>query len=345
MTKAGRALAIALAVLCVVPVAAASAGERIVYTRGSGRGLSDDLFSIRPDGSGQRRLTRGRGVERLPQWSPDRSQIVFERGRDEDFDVWIMNADGSNERRLTSGPRDDIRPQWSPDGRWIAWLDSPRDKYIGRIRLMRPDGSGKRLLVKRAAASWEWSPDGSKIAFARRDLCSDCPIQDYEVTTVDVGTGSVRRLTRNRRTNDGDPHWSPDGRRLIFVRYPMRRYPRLYTMRADGARQRKLVVVRREPQWPEWSPDGRKILVGLRDDDIMTLEHIVLVNVSTGRRRLVTDASWGFARWSPNGRRIAYTAPVLVDGEPGHGLLSIGRDGKGRRRIDDSRHAYGLFDW
>jgi Tol biopolymer transport system component len=54
-----------------------------------------------------------------PSWSPDGSQIAFERytnedvaGTAEDGDLWIVNVDGGDATRVTRGPAIDWGPQW-----------------------------------------------------------------------------------------------------------------------------------------------------------------------------------------------------------------------------------------
>src|SRR5262245_6789467 len=71
-------------------------------------------------------LTRNRGYDWSPTWSPDGTQIAFESDRDGNFEVYAMNADGSNVRRLTNSPGWDGEPQWSYDGRSIVFR-SERD--------------------------------------------------------------------------------------------------------------------------------------------------------------------------------------------------------------------------
>lgn len=60
---------------------------------------------MNPDGSGVRRLTRTDG-DINPSWSPDGTQVVFERAAenascDPCAQLWIVDADGTAERRLT----------------------------------------------------------------------------------------------------------------------------------------------------------------------------------------------------------------------------------------------------
>ncbi|MGE5599458.1 MAG: TolB family protein, partial [Bacteroidota bacterium] len=75
---------------------------------------------------------------------------------------------------------------------------------------------------------------------------------------LDLKTGRTRRLTKSLRASD--PSWSPDGRRIAFIRNAPPNY-HLYVMPADGGRP--------EPLWraeglaqaytPAWSPRGDRI--------------------------------------------------------------------------------------
>lgn len=64
-----------------------------------------------------------------PIWSPDGSQIVFERHSTDssaptpsDRDLYIANADGRNVRPLTEGAGDDHSAVWSADGQYLAFV-------------------------------------------------------------------------------------------------------------------------------------------------------------------------------------------------------------------------------
>jgi hypothetical protein len=88
------------------------AGDLIVFSR-----LADgdfDIFSIRPDGTGLRRLTTTPGGDSHPAWSPDGAYILFSSSRHGFKDeapmhdipqpygeLFIMRADGSEQRALT----------------------------------------------------------------------------------------------------------------------------------------------------------------------------------------------------------------------------------------------------
>jgi TolB protein len=78
-----------------------------------------------------------------------------------------------------------------------------------------------------------WSPDGKRIAFARRSSSTGA------VLVVDTNGRHVRRLT----TGDGDsrsPAWTPNGKRILFsARYDGN--PDLFSIAASGGDPRRLL--------------------------------------------------------------------------------------------------------
>jgi TolB protein len=74
--------------------------------RGSAHGISSDLYTINPDGTGLRPLTRTRdgAFAFTGDWSPDGTKIVFHHFQipDDHVEVWVMNADGSHAGPIAS---------------------------------------------------------------------------------------------------------------------------------------------------------------------------------------------------------------------------------------------------
>ncbi|MFI1968706.1 hypothetical protein BLA24_11740 [Streptomyces cinnamoneus] len=115
-------------------------GDKLVFQRREGDG-DWALYTVNADGSGLRRLTRGRGEHTDPSWSPDGRWVVFsstEGGLDLP-QIFVTPADGGG--RPVRVTRDDGRydgaPSWSPDGRWIAFEshagDEDRPSSLWRI--------------------------------------------------------------------------------------------------------------------------------------------------------------------------------------------------------------------
>ena len=73
----------------------------------------NELFLVRADGSGKRRLAYGG----QPLWSPDGKQIAFIRWPGGWAELYVMNSDGSDQRRVTSTPGyGETTFAWSPGG-------------------------------------------------------------------------------------------------------------------------------------------------------------------------------------------------------------------------------------
>jgi len=112
----------------------------------------------------------------------------------------------------------------------------------------------------------------SRIAFVRGDLGRPCrPVGrcDHGLYLVKSDGTGLRRLTRNATLGAGaDPVWSPDGRKLVFVKRPERTgacgpagrcNDEVYVINADGTGLRRLTRNSVDDSNPVWSPDGGKI--------------------------------------------------------------------------------------
>jgi len=81
-------------------------GQRVAFM--SRRDGNWEVYVVRIDGSGLRRLTHDPANDGLPTWSPDGRHIAFVSDRDGSWAVWVMEPDGSDQRRLFAlgGPLD-----------------------------------------------------------------------------------------------------------------------------------------------------------------------------------------------------------------------------------------------
>jgi Tol biopolymer transport system component len=154
-------------------------------------------------------------------WSPNEKQLVFTR----DGSLFIVAIDRSSIRRLLRGHV--YAPDWSPTVTTIVFVRYPSIATgEGIIQSIRPDGHGRRSLVR--GGHPDISPDGSRLAFARREGVYVMPMKG----------GEPRLIIRN-----GDrPEWSPDGRHLAFTRYVRCGHAgcsgRVFVVPASGGKER-----------------------------------------------------------------------------------------------------------
>ena len=166
-------------------------------------------------------------------------------------------------------------------------------------------GGGARRLV--GGQGWDetpaWSPDGNRIAFARSVFA---PGEPDVALSVDVWTVAADGRGRRNVTRDGSassPAWSPDGRRLAFVRGDG-----VFVVRRDGSGKAR-IARRDDPGAPAWSPDGRRVAFTVPGE-------VRRVGANgLGERLLARGAGSGSSlAWSPDGSLIAFAGRRTVEG-------------------------------
>ena len=218
-------------------------------------------------------LTSYQGVERHPTFSPDGNEVAFSwNGEDgSNSDIYRKLIGPGEPLQLTTDPADEYAPAWSPDGRYIAFLRDIGDRKAGIFFIPSLDGGQDRLLGEKKTHlsdldSLAWSPDGKWL------VVSDVFRDDHRhaLFLVSLASGDKHQITfppDSSREGDYSPSFSPDGRRLLFIRgfngvvhslalsedYTPDGEPELLTS------QQKLT------QSAVWMPGGREIMFAARD--------------------------------------------------------------------------------
>ncbi|MGQ0733816.1 MAG: hypothetical protein ACT4QD_09190 [Acidobacteriota bacterium] len=85
-----------------------------------------EIYIMRADGSGQRRLTTVNGYDGGPFFSPDGKRIVWRRFDEQGLiaDVWTMNLDGSDQRQVTNFKSMSWAPYIHPSGEYLLFASN-----------------------------------------------------------------------------------------------------------------------------------------------------------------------------------------------------------------------------
>jgi Tol biopolymer transport system component len=228
----------------------------------SKRGSPSQIFTINPNGTGERQLTHSSSVSNYsPSYSPGGTKIAWVRKGD----IWEMDADGTGKHRLTSTPAYDSDPSYSPDGRKLAFARGGNsdargaDIYLKKFK----DGSVRRVTGGGHHHEFDpvFSPDGSRIAFLRERFADFDVILGEAIATVRTDGTGLEVLTPPEVSLRGGADWSPDGRKLVFAIYS-NVSGRIQTVEADGTNRRTVFAPgpRFYPSGPVFSPDGKKIV-------------------------------------------------------------------------------------
>jgi Tol biopolymer transport system component len=220
-------------------------------------------------------LTTYPGLEMMPSFSPDGTQIAFawyrEFGRSMAADLYVKQVGNEHAVRLTKHEARYVVPAWSPDGRSIAFAMA--GKSGNGIYIMPSLGGPERLLARLADNYWQylllsWSPDSRLVAFT-----SDAPTAEgnatpgrFRIHLADIETGEERLLPPP--SPDCwivmEPAFSPDGTYLASVCVLNESVNKIYVQRPDGGDAREVAAVNnaRVLNGIGWTPDSRSIVYG-----------------------------------------------------------------------------------
>ena len=327
-----------------------------------------------------------------PKWSPDGNQIVFSHIQDAPgiYDATSINVAASDGSTLRTISKDNVyyfTPDISPDGSRVAYVTVAHDyedEIDGfgdfEIEISGLDGSGRRRLTNNTVhdVSPLWSPDGSRIAFAKSsDLTGADGSGDGFYTMAADGSDVLRvlpdiskgGLVGRKHVIDQYPlttglSWSPNGKALAFLVALIVREndgvgdkiirAALYTIGAEGAGLTQLYVASVgccHQHWlyghPAWSPDGRELafFASTYTEERGWSDKLYVIGLDGSGPRLVIEMQPGSHKrtanpqWSPNGTKLLFTFGHDGSGKANSAVYVVNADGTGLQVVGEGTSA------
>lgn len=244
-------------------------GRTIAFVRGG------HLFSVRPDGSGQRQLTSGPTLDSAPLVSPDGKLVVFER-RDTaggPADLYVVRTLGGGLRALVTSPADEHDADFAANGRAVAFVRSGAGS--DDVYSVRPSGARLVRLTKTAGTD-EFEPRyfAGGIVFSRGESATG-PAAFADIYTMRADGANVKPLVRG--VGSAYVEDVAVGHTLLF-----RRDRGLWVKRIGSARARKLADLPDNSQTNSvFSSDGRRVAAFVAAEE---REYLVSIDVANGRQ-------------------------------------------------------------
>ena len=375
--------------------------KRVAYTISEAAMTSDrseyvtQIWLATTDGKQNTQLTFGEKSSSNPRWSPDGNWIAFTSNRkDNKNNLYLLSVNGGEAEALTEVKSSVTNFAWSPDGKSIAFtMADPKseeeekndiakndfrwvDENLKMSRLyvlpINKDANGKREPRKLTndnynVDSFDWSPDGSRIAFAfsKTPVANDWTTSD--VSIVEVANSKVKTLV-NTPAAESAPIYSPDGNSIaITVSDNPPRWAQsevIQVLPANGGQAKTLAVsFDAQPGIAGWSPDSKRIYFS---EPKATLTQIYSIDVAANRIDEVKSApaaytvvelnrsgnTFGLIRHTPDSPAEVYVASVsdFTPKQISHAnadlkIPAVGRTEVIRWKSKDGRDVEGLLTY
>ena len=305
-----------------------------------------------------------------------------------DTDVWMVSWDGQQHIQVTSTPEGESSPRWSPDGKYLSFISSRQGAKRDQVWLMQRAGGEaiKFTDVKGGVSEYSWSPDSRRLVLVvndpdpgdvedekERDKTKEGesktpkPIvidryhfkadgkgylrgQRSHLYLFDIATKKAELLTPGA-FDEESPAWSPDGKRIAFIRRhgegDVDKLPNrdLFVMDAcTCAEPVRLTFSSAEEAGPlAWSPDGQSIAYLFGDElkwSAYDQAQLMVIPASGGQPRSLTQTLDRPVRspvWSRDGQSLTF---LVVDDRAQHVALvpaaggAVSRILEGRRVVE-----------
>ncbi|CAG0976504.1 partial Dipeptidyl-peptidase 5, partial [Anaerolineae bacterium] len=279
---------------------------------------NNEIYCIRTDGTGLRRMTNDPGSDTHPRWSPDGASLLFVSTRKNGPQAWTIPLAGGEPRQLTDFSPGVGDPIWSPDGKRILFAsdvypDCGASDSCNKATATAADNGPLQAymadgLLYRHWTTWKEGKVSHLIAFdTEAKTYTDLTPGTHDAPTFALGgTGFA---------------FSPDGKEVCFVanheKFEAETTNKdLWVVPTGGGPLKNLTTANRAYDGdPSYAPDGKRI--AFRTQRIPGYEAdrfaIAVYDRATGEitRKAEDFDNWVVdVQWAPDSKSLFFTAEV-----------------------------------
>ena len=265
-----------------------------------------------------------------------------------DTQVYVVNPDGSHEQ-LVQGPADTGEgPRWFSDGSHIATCcDLPG----GGSRIINPDNGTYRDVDGQDPNLF--NPCGTPSPDGRLLLCetfSNDGSQNGIHTIRSSDGGGFTQITSNPGGDDVPGSWSPNGSRIVFMRFGPDSYEGLFVVNANGTGLKRILPpsVSANCCTFSWSPQGNEIAFSRHAAPGVHSSLWIMNSDGSGLRPINVPDSSGCGgsnsdpsaigclepAFSPDGTKIAFAGGLDLDSDGE--IYTVNLDGTGLTQVTNT---------
>ena len=242
-------------------------GRKLAFTGGT-QHIRVWLFPF--DASSGRITGKGEAVTSpgMESWrqnlSRDGKKLAFCAQRAGKWELWEKSLADGREAPIVADDYFRNFPVWAPDGTRLSYVRERYGAVEPQVMVWSGQNRNEEPITASSAAGkivYDWSADGTRL------LLSQATNGRMEVWLLPVGAAphaeaAARRIISDPAYDLYQPHFSPDGRWIVFeaVNNSTRGAESiLYTMPATGGGWTRITATEHWNDKPRWSPDGKAI--------------------------------------------------------------------------------------
>ncbi|MGB2866811.1 MAG: protein kinase [Bacteroidota bacterium] len=315
-----------------------SDGNWIVFVADDARQISN-LYMVHASGGEPKKITEDTiyNVKQVPCFSPDASQIVYERIDFSPYhqDLYVVSMLGGTSHRLISNA---TLPVWSPDGKRIAFF---RVNKGYELWTASSDGTNETRLISFELMFFynvSWSPDSRKLAFLR-SFRTPTKERYTEIFVRGLDDSTEHQITHDKKIID-DFCWASTGE--IVFNSTRGGDVDLWVIADRGGTATQLTLGAGADRVPRVSKDSKRIVYVNESET----SNIWSLDLSTKENRQLTfeDVQALYPVFNGDGTKIVFWRADMFESKQNY-YVTCGKDGGDPVRFMPTVDNYNLVGW